>query len=146
MISPDVVFDLAKFILDMGVGEISLADSTGMGHPLQIEEMVSILQSMVGFDILTGLHLHNTENKGYANIYAGLRAGCNIIDTAFGGLGGCPFIKEATGNVATEDTVHMLEQMGIDTGIDIQKIGEVSREMATISGESLPGLLYKLPV
>lgn len=143
-IDPKVVLDLAQFILDMGVDEISLADSTGMGHPLKIEEMVSDIRSMIGYNTLIGLHLHNTENKGYANIYAGLRAGANIIDTAFGGLGGCPFIKGATGNVATEDTVHMLEQMGITTGIDIQKIGEVSKEMEAISGVPLPGLMYKL--
>jgi hydroxymethylglutaryl-CoA lyase len=90
------------------------------------------------------LHLHNTENKGYANLFAALEAGVRQFDTAFGGLGGCPFIKGATGNIATEDTVHMLEQSGFPTGIDMQKVAEVSREMEGILGKRLPGLLYGL--
>lgn len=142
-IDAKLVMDLAAYILDLGVNEISLADSTGMGHPLQIEEMVSHVKSISGSKLL-GLHLHNTENKGYANIFAGLKAGANIIDTAFGGLGGCPFIKGATGNVATEDTVHMLEQMGVYTGINIQTVSKISKELELIVGKELPGLMYKL--
>lgn len=142
-ISKNKVLELADFILDQGVDEISLADSTGMGHPLQVEELVSAVKERCR-DKMIGLHLHNTENKGYANIYAGIRAGANIIDTAFGGLGGCPFIKGATGNVATEDVVHMLEQMGIATGVDIEKVKEVSLEVENIVGNPLPGLMYKL--
>lgn len=142
-ISKSKVLELVDFIVDQDVDEISLADSTGMGHPLQVEDLVSAVKAKCK-DKMVGLHLHNTENKGYANIYAGIRAGVNIIDTAFGGLGGCPFIKGATGNVATEDVVHMLEQMGIATGIDIEKVKEVSREVENMLGNSLPGLMYKL--
>jgi hydroxymethylglutaryl-CoA lyase len=128
---------------DEGSDEISLADSTGMGHPSQVEDIMNKVRE-IAQDKLIGLHLHNTENKGYANLYAGLRAGVNIIDTAFGGLGGCPFIKGATGNIATEDTIHMLEQMGVKTGIDIHGISKISKDIEQISGERLSGYLYKL--
>lgn len=142
-IAKSEVLDLAKYILDLGVAEISFADSTGMAHPLQIEEMISDIKQKTNKQLI-GLHLHNTENKGYANLYAGLRAGVNIFDTAFGGLGGCPFIKGATGNIATEDTVNLLHQMGIKTGINIQKVAEVSKELSKILGADLPGYLYNL--
>jgi len=89
------------------------------------------------------LHLHNTENKGYANLCAAVEVGIRQFDTAFGGLGGCPFIKGATGNIATEDSVHMLHQMGYETGVDINKVSEVSKEMEQLLGEKLPGLMYK---
>jgi hydroxymethylglutaryl-CoA lyase len=90
------------------------------------------------------LHLHNTENKGYANLVAALEVGVRQFDTAFGGLGGCPFIKEATGNIATEDTVHLLQQMGFETGIDWRKASQASEIMQSILGTKLPGLLYGL--
>ena len=90
------------------------------------------------------LHLHNTENKGLANVYAALEAGVKYFDTAFGGLGGCPFIKSATGNIATEDTAHMLHQMGYETGIDIGKLAVISEALQTYLGQELQGQLYKL--
>jgi hydroxymethylglutaryl-CoA lyase len=128
---------------DEGVDEICLADSTGMGNPSQVEETMYKVKEIAQGKLI-GLHLHNTENKGYANLYAGLRAGVNIVDTAFGGLGGCPFIKGATGNIATEDTIHMLEQMGVHTGIDIKEVSKISKDIEQLSGERLSGFLYKL--
>jgi hydroxymethylglutaryl-CoA lyase len=142
-IDEDVVLDLVRHHLDCGVGELALADSTGMGHPAQVKGMMEKVMSLAG-PTPVSLHLHNTENKGYANLFAALEAGVRQFDTAFGGLGGCPFIKGATGNIATEDTVHMLEQSGFPTGIDMQKVAEVSREMEGILGKRLPGLLYGL--
>jgi hydroxymethylglutaryl-CoA lyase len=138
-----VVLDLVDYILDLGVDEISLADSTGMANPLEVEEMIYEIKSKVDHQWV-GLHLHNTENKGYANLYAGIRAGVNIIDTAFGGLGGCPFISGATGNIATEDTVNCLHQMGIKTGIDIAQIAEISRELSQLLASPLPGYMHQL--
>ncbi len=142
-IQGDVVCDLAKFLLDQGIDELSLADSTGMGYPLLIEDRVGAVK-LLADDKPLGLHLHNTENKGYANVLKGIAAGVTIIDTAFGGLGGCPFIKGATGNVATEDVVHLLRQSEIDTGIDIRAVAQVSQQMEELLGMPLPGLLYKL--
>lgn len=136
-----LVLDLVRHHLNCGVVELALADSTGMGHPVQVGRMMEKVMALAG-DIPVSLHLHNTENKGYANLFAALSAGVRRFDTAFGGLGGCPFIKGATGNIATEDTVHMLEQSGFITGIDIRKVAAVSLEMECLLGKALPGLLY----
>jgi hydroxymethylglutaryl-CoA lyase len=141
-IDPMVVLDLVRFLLDSGVNEVALADSTGMGHPVAVRSLMPKVLLETG-DLPVGLHLHNTENKGYANLCAALEVGIFAFDTAFGGLGGCPFIKGATGNIATEDTVHMLHQMGFTTGIDYSKISPISREIATLLGEKLPGYLYQ---
>jgi hydroxymethylglutaryl-CoA lyase len=142
-IEEDVVLDLVRHHLDCGVGELALADSTGMGHPTQVARMMDKVMLIAGH-LPVSLHLHNTENKGYANLFAALGSGVRQFDTAFGGLGGCPFIKGATGNIATEDTVHMLGQSGYPTGIDNRKVAEVSREMEGMLGAKLPGLLYGL--
>lgn len=142
-IAENTVLDIAKRQLDLGVDELALADSTGMGNPPQLLDLIGRVVELAGGRAVS-LHLHNTENKGYANLFAGLEAGVRHFDTAFGGLGGCPFIEQATGNIATEDTVKMLHQSGYDTGIDIEKIAAISTEMAGLSSEPLPGLVYKL--
>ncbi len=142
-ISEALVYDLVQHHLDCGVQELALADSTGMGNPLQVKRMVAQVLAKAGATPLA-LHLHNTENKGYANLCAAAEVGVRQFDTAFGGLGGCPFIKGATGNIATEDTSHMLMQMGYSTGVNISKVAAVSREMEVLLGKPLPGLLYKL--
>ena len=142
-ISRTSVYDLVKHHLDHGINELALADSTGMANPAQMEEMMTHIVELAG-DIPVILHLHNTENKGFANLYAALKSGVRIFDTAFGGLGGCPFIKSATGNIATEDTVHMLHQMGYDTGIDLSKMGRIAQDMADFLGYELQGKMYTL--
>lgn len=142
-IDREVVYDLVKHHLDHGIDELALADSTGMANPTQMNDMMHhVLELADGIPVI--LHLHNTENKGYANLYAALTAGVRIFDTAFGGLGGCPFIKSATGNIATEDTVHMLHQMGYDTGIDLSKMGMIAQGMADELGYELQGKMYTL--
>ncbi|MEM6801266.1 MAG: hydroxymethylglutaryl-CoA lyase [Bacteroidota bacterium] len=142
-ISHTHVLDMVKHHLDTGIEEIALADSTGMGNPMAMEEiMARVVEEAKGKAVI--LHLHNTENKGYANLYAALKVGVRHFDTAFGGLGGCPFIKNATGNIATEDTVHMLHQMGFETGIKLDKLTAISQNMSEFLNHQLPGLLYKL--
>lgn len=150
-ISEALVYDLVKHHLDTGIQEIALADSTGMANPVQMKNMMNKVIELCN-KVPLALHLHNTENKGYANVCAAIEAGVNQFDTAFGGLGGCPFIKGATGNIATEDTAHMLHQMGYETNIDIKKVAEVSKEMESLlpslygegQGVRLPGLMYSL--
>ncbi len=142
-IEKDLVLDMVKAHLDTGVDEVALADSTGMAHPMQMEELMTTVIEMAG-SIPVVLHLHNTENKGYANLYAAIKSGVGIFDTAFGGLGGCPFIKSATGNVATEDVIHMVEQMGFSTGIDVTVLQVISSEIETMLNSPLPGMMYKL--
>ncbi len=142
-INKQVVLDLVKHHLDKGIDELALADSTGMANPMQVEDLMNEVKALVG-DVPIILHLHNTESKGYANLYAAVKAGIQIFDTSFGGLGGCPFIKSATGNIATEDTVHMLHQMGFETGIDARKIGQIAEHMEDILGQKLQGKMYDL--
>jgi hydroxymethylglutaryl-CoA lyase len=142
-INPEIVYELTKHHLDCGVPEIALADSTGMGNPHQIKTMMQQIKSFNG-NTPIALHLHNTENKGYANMIAAIEAGIFQFDTAFGGLGGCPFIKGATGNIATEDAVHLLHQMNYSTGIDIDKVAAISKNFEKTIGTELPGLVYKL--
>ncbi|MCU0340125.1 MAG: hydroxymethylglutaryl-CoA lyase [Spirosomaceae bacterium] len=137
-ISEKVVLELAKRHLDLGVDEIALADSTGMGNPDAIKRvMTQVVQWADGRPV--ALHLHDTEGKGMANMLAGIEAGVTIFDTAFGGLGGCPFIKGATGNIATEDAANMLHQMGVQTGIDLRRVAALSQEMETFLERKLPG-------
>jgi hydroxymethylglutaryl-CoA lyase len=137
------IYDLTKHHLDCGVQEMAFADSTGMGNPTQMKRMLPRLLEICG-NVPVTLHLHNTENKGYANVIAALECGIRQFDTAFGGLGGCPFIQGATGNIATEDTVHMLHEMGFQTGIDIRAVAGISQDMQQWLGAPLPGLLYSL--
>ena len=142
-ISEQVVLDLAKQHLDWGVDEIALADSTGMGNPVAVQRIMGqAVEWARGKNV--ALHLHDTEGKGMANLLAGMQVGVNVFDTAFGGLGGCPFIKGATGNLATEDVVLLLEQMGISTGINIQKIIELAREFEVFLGKKLPGKVKEI--
>ena len=142
-ISEKRVLNLVENHLKTGVEELALADSTGMANPLQMRQLMKKVLKLTG-EIPVALHLHNTENKGLANVFAALEVGIRQFDTAFGGLGGCPFIKSASGNIATEDTAHLLHQMGFETGIDILKVAEVSRDMAQILGTELQGMMYKL--
>jgi len=137
------VFDLVRHHLDAGVQELALADSTGMANPWQVREMMEAILEICG-TVPLALHLHNTENKGLANLYAAIEAGVRQFDVAFGGLGGCPFIQSASGNIATEDTVHLLHQAGFNTGIAIREVAKVSRAVEAWLGYPLPGLLYPL--
>jgi len=142
-IAHSAVLDLVKHHLDSGIDELAVADSTGMGNPMAVEELMSQVIELAD-EIPVVLHLHNTENKGYANLYAAVKSGVKIFDTAFGGLGGCPFIKNATGNIATEDTIHLLDQMGYSTGIDKLKIAAISGAFARTQGGALPSQMYQL--
>jgi len=142
-VEEDLIYNITKYQLDCGVQEMAFADSTGMGNPFQMRRILPRLQEICG-DVPITLHLHNTENKGYANVVAALETGIKQFDTAYGGLGGCPFIQGATGNIATEDTVHLLHQMGYTTGIDIQKVASISRDMQEWLGAPLPGLMHSL--
>ena len=90
------------------------------------------------------LHLHDTEGKGLANVLAALQAGVNHFDTAFGGMGGCPFIKGASGNISTEDLVCMMSQMGIETGIDVDKIAAISRSLEKFFGKQFSGKMHRV--
>jgi hydroxymethylglutaryl-CoA lyase len=141
-VTHDLVVDIARQHLALGVDELALADSTGMANPRQIRTLLADIVPLAE-DKPVILHLHDTRGMGLANVLAGLEAGCRYFDTAFGGLGGCVFIEQATGNIATEDTVNMLHEMDYETGIDVGKVAAVSMMMQAQLGQSLTGKMYK---
>jgi hydroxymethylglutaryl-CoA lyase/(R)-citramalyl-CoA lyase len=125
-----------------GADEIMLADTIGVGVPRQVGSLVpASLRAAGGVPI--GLHLHNTRNTGYANAVAGIDAGATIFDASIGGLGGCPFAPRATGNIATEDLVYLLDGLGVETGVDLEALIAVAEWLAGVLGRELPGQLYK---
>jgi len=142
-IDPAVVVDLIKEQLDLGIDEVALADSTGMANPHSIQEIsAEVIELAAGMPVF--LHLHDTEGKGLANALAALQVGIAHFDTAFGGMGGCPFIKGASGNISTEDLVFMLGQMGIECGIDINKISAVSRSLEDFFAKQFSGKMHRV--
>ena len=131
----DTVVRLAAAAAEAGGQEFSLSDTTGYADPAQVKRLVRKVKAAVGDDMLTTLHLHNTRGLGLANALAGLEEGITTIDSSLGGLGGCPYAPGASGNLVTEDLVLMLNSMGYDTGIDLEKLLEVR----SILTEALPG-------
>lgn len=132
------VLNAAKEMVSAGVREINLADSTGMATPNSIRSMVLRFKKEYP-EVRLSLHLHDTRGLGLANLFAGYESGIRIFDVCTGGLGGCPFIKGAAGNVATEDAVNMFESMGIRTGIDLQQLCNAVSFFETCLGRRLPG-------
>ncbi len=120
-IAPQAVADVSAKLLDMGAYEISLGDTIGVGTPIVTATMLRAVMARVPVEKLA-LHCHNTYGQALANIYTGLEMGVAVFDSSVGGLGGCPYAKGASGNVATEDVLYMLNGMGIETGVDINAI------------------------
>lgn len=139
----DEVVEVSRRFAEMGVASISLADSTGMANPQMIETRVSAVQEAIG-DVPLVLHLHDTRGLGLANVYAALQCGVRRFDTSLAGMGGCPFIEGATGNIATEDTVYLLDQLEIETGIDRDAVGRASRRIEALLGKQFPGKMHRL--
>jgi hydroxymethylglutaryl-CoA lyase len=137
------LFLLIERFLRMGFEEVMIADTTGMANPVQIERTMSKILDGWGDRIHFGLHLHNTRGMGLANVVAGLHAGITTFDASIGGIGGCPFAPQASGNISTEDTVHMLHEMGLSTGIDVERLIEVAALAQRILGRELPGQVMK---
>lgn len=135
-VSPDVVFEIAERLIAAGCEEIGFGDTTGMANPLQVKDFFRSAASRLGPSQLTA-HFHNTRGQGLANALAALEAGVDSFESSFGELGGCPVPPGATGNVATEDLVAMFEEMGIDTGVDIERLVVASREVQEILGRPL---------
>lgn len=120
-VKPQAVVDVARVLWDAGCYEISLGDTIGVGTPVKARALLRAVADVVPL-ANQAMHFHDTYGQALANIYAGLEGGVRAIDSAAGGLGGCPYAPGATGNVATEDVVYMLEGMGITTGVDMQKL------------------------
>ena len=134
-IKPKAVADVAKTLWDLGCYEISLGDTIGVGTPTKAREMLRAVGAHVPPTSLA-MHFHDTYGQALVNLYAGIEEGVQVIDSAAGGLGGCPFAPGATGNVATEDVVYMLEGMGIRTGVDMQKLLAATNEITRLIGRA----------
>src|SRR5690242_19729209 len=132
-IKPQAVANVAKQLWDLGCYEISLGDTIGVGTPLKAKHMLRAVADHVPTDHLA-MHFHDTYGQALANLYAGMEEGVHVIDAAAGGLGGCPYAPGATGNVATEDVVYMLEGIGISTGIDMEKLLAATNEIGRLLG------------
>src|SRR5215469_11069989 len=132
-VKPKAVADAARTLWDLGCYEISLGDTIGVGTPTKAKAMLRAVGEHVPMAKLA-MHFHDTYGQALANLYAGMEEGVTVIDSAAGGLGGCPFAPGATGNVATEDVVYMLEGMGISTGIDMAKLVAATNEITALIG------------
>ena len=137
------VLDMARRFVDLGIESLSLADSTGMANPAMIEERVQAVQEVTG-EVPLVLHLHDTRGLGLANVVAALRCGVTRFDTSLAGMGGCPFIPGATGNIATEDTVYLLDSLGVETGIDLDAVAAVSQRVEDFLGKRFSGKMHRL--
>lgn len=116
------VIESAEQLMTLGADEVGLSDTTGYATPLHVKQLIGGVRRAVGNDKLTGVHLHNTRGLGLANVLAALEMGIDTIDSSMGGIGGCPFAPGASGNIVTEDLVFMLESMGLNTGIDFDRL------------------------
>lgn len=139
-VDPGLVIEHAHRMAEAGADEVILADTIGVGTPHQVKHLVP---EALRAGKPVGLHLHNTRNTGYANAYAGLEQGATVFDASVGGLGGCPFAPRATGNIATEDLVYLLENEGVDTGVDLDALIEVAHWLSATMGKELPGLVQR---
>jgi len=135
-VDPAVVAGLVEHFRELGAEEIVLADTIGVATPGQVKSLVEETKA-------DGFHGHNTRNTGFANAYAALEAGATTFDASIGGLGGCPFAPRATGNIATEDLVYMLEGDGVETGIDLDALISISEWLETLLGRPLEGQVYR---
>ena len=138
---PDVK-EIVDAYLAVGVQEISLSDASGQAYPTQVYRICTEMAAEYP-QVTWWLHFHNTRGLGIANIIAGMQAGFSRYDTAFAGVGGCPFVPGAAGNVSTEDVLHMCEEMGIQTGIDLDKAMQVSRRLVQLLGHTTDSYLLR---
>lgn len=136
------VKDIVDAYLDVGITEISLSDASGMAYPTQVYDICTEMKKCYP-QVNWWLHFHNTRGLGIANIVAGMQAGFSQFDSSFAGVGGCPFVPGAAGNVTTEDVLHMCEEMGIETGIDLDQAMEISRRVVNILGHNTDSYLLR---
>ncbi len=141
-VPPERVLDLVRRFLDAGLTTISLADTAGHANPAQVEALFAAVRALDDRLTMT-CHFHDTYGLGLANAYAACRAGVTCFESAFGGLGGCPFTAVAAGNVCTEDLVHLLTRMGAGAGIDVAAVAAVTKDASAFFGRPLPGVIHR---
>jgi hydroxymethylglutaryl-CoA lyase len=139
-VAPERVFAIAQRLIAAGASEIGFGDTTGMANPVQVRAFFAAAREEFGPthpDVELTAHFHNTRGQGLANVLAALQAGCTSFESSFGELGGCPVPAGATGNIATEDLVSMLHEMGIETGIDLDRLLDAARAARDVLGRPL---------
>ena len=135
--------DLALALLDAGADTIALGDTTGMGDPVLVQQVIASMNDAgISTDRLA-LHMHDTLGTALANVLAGWQAGVRTFDGSIAGVGGCPFAPGASGNAASEDLVHLFEAMGVDTGIDLERAAQTGATLAQALGRRLPGRFHQ---
>ena len=136
------VKEVVNAYLEMGISEISLSDTSGQAYPTQVYQVCQEMAKEYP-QVTWWLHFHNTRGMGIANIFAGMQAGFSRFDTSLSGVGGCPFVPGAAGNVATEDVLHMLDEVGIQTGIDLDQMMAASRWLVQLLGHATDSYLLR---
>jgi hydroxymethylglutaryl-CoA lyase len=131
------VWSIARRLIEAGASEIAFGDTTGMANPVQVRSYFEEARAELGSDVELTAHFHNTRGQGLANVFAALEAGCRSFESSFGELGGCPVPAGATGNIATEDLVSMLHEMGFETGIDLDAVVAAARRAQELLGRPL---------
>jgi hydroxymethylglutaryl-CoA lyase len=140
-VDPGRVAELAARGAAAGAHELCLADTIGVGVPSQVRDLAARVRAAAGHDPPLRFHFHNTRNTGFANAVAAVEAGATVLDASAGGIGGCPFAPQATGNIATDDLVYLLERMGLDTGYDLEALLPTSAFLGQALGHEVPALL-----
>ncbi len=144
-VDPQRGLELAKRLLGAGCYQVSLGDTIGVGTPVQTEQILELFLSELRLEQIA-LHLHDTRGTALANVLVGLQAGITTFDASVAGLGGCPYAPGAAGNLATEDLVYTLHGMGIETGIDLEKLWQAGQVAEAIVGRELPGKVHRAGV
>ena len=142
-VKAETVLRIAEELATEGPEEIALADTIGIGVPSQVTDLFGQLGELLGSKIPMRCHFHNTRGTGIANAWAAYEAGVRTFDASLGGLGGCPFAPNATGNIATEDLIYLMQQSGVATGIDLDAAIAANRNFSAVLGRSLPSLVAK---
>ena len=144
-VDPERGLELAKHLLDAGCYQVSLGDTIGVGTPVQTQQILDLFTAEFPVEQIA-LHLHDTRGTALANVLVGLQAGVTTFDASVAGLGGCPYAPGAAGNLATEDLVYTLDGMGIETGIDLEKLWQAGQVAEAIVGRELPGKVHRAGV
>ena len=141
-VAPARVLDIVRRAVDAGAAEIALADSIGVAVPPEVASLLSSARAIMG-DVGLRAHFHNTRNTGLANAYAAVESGVDALDSSLGGIGGCPFAPNATGNIPTEDLAYLLQRMGVRTGLDLAALAAIVPWVEDELGTRVPGLFSK---
>jgi hydroxymethylglutaryl-CoA lyase len=141
-VPPDRVVEVTRWMVDAGISSISYGDTTGMGTPRGVREVIAAVRASLP-EVELNMHFHDTRGTGLANVLTALEMGVDYFDASIGGMGGSPYASGATGNVATEDLVHMLDDMDVDTGLDLAKLIDAARFAQTLIEGELPSKMLK---